>query len=142
MKVKQLSIFLENKAGRLREVTEVLAKHEINIRSLYVAETSQFGIVRLIVEQTDKARDLLKMHDFTVETTEVIAVEVDDKPGSLSNLLNVLSGNGINLEYVYAFVERRQNKAVVIVKIEDIDRAENVLDSNGIKILKQDELYQ
>ncbi len=142
MKVKQLSIFLENKAGRLREVTEVLAKHEINIRSLYVAETSQFGIVRLIVEQTDKACDLLKMHDFTVETTEVIAVEVDDKPGSLSNLLDVLSVNRINLEYVYAFVERRQNKAVVIVKIEDIDRAEGVLVSNGIKILKQDELYQ
>ena len=142
MKVKQLSIFLENKAGRLREVTEVLAKHEINIRSLYVAETSQFGIVRLIVEQTEKACDLLKMHDFTVETTDVIAVEVDDKPGSLSNLLNVLSGNDINLEYVYAFVERRQNKAVVIVKIEDIDRAEDVLNSNGIKILKQDELYQ
>ena len=142
MKVKQLSVFLENKAGRLREVTEVLSKHEINIRSLYVAETSQFGIVRLIVEQTDKARDLLKMHDFTVEITDVIAVEVNDKPGNLSNVLNVLSSNGINLEYLYAFVERRQNKAVVIVKIEDIDRAEDVLKSNGIKILKQDELYQ
>jgi len=142
MKVKQLSIFLENKAGRLLEVTKVLAKHEINIRSLYVAETSQFGIVRLIVEQTDKARDLLKMHDFTVEVTEIIAAEVEDKPGSLSNLLNVLSGSGINLEYIYAFVERRQNKAVIIAKIEDIDRAEDVLCSNGIKILRQDELYQ
>lgn len=142
MRVKQLSVFLENKAGRLLETTEVLAQQGINIRALSIAETAQFGIVRLIVNDTAKACDLLKMHDFTVEITEVIAIEVDDNPGELARVLRVLHQNNLNVEYAYAFVERKQDKAVIIAKIEDIGRAITVLNNNGIKTITQKELYQ
>lgn len=142
MKVKQLSIFLENKVGRLLETTEVLSQHEINIRAMSLAETSHFGIVRLIVENTEKACNLLKMHDFTVEMTDVIAIEVNDKPGQLCNFLRIMDQNKINIEYCYAYVERKQDKAVVIAKIEEIDKALDVLAKNNVKILSQDDLYQ
>ncbi|MDX9702872.1 MAG: amino acid-binding protein [Candidatus Auribacterota bacterium] len=141
MKVQQLSIFLENKLGRLLETTEVLAQHDINIRAMSLAETKNFGIVRLIVENTSRACDLLRMHNFTVEITEVIAVEVNDTPGELARVLRTLHENELNVEYAYAFVERKQNKAVVIIRMDQIDRAISVLKAEGIKTLTQQELY-
>ncbi len=142
MKVQQLSIFLENKVGRLLETTEVLAQHDINIRAMSLAETKSFGIVRLIVENTERACDLLKMHNFTVEITDVIAVEVNDTPGQLSLVLRTLHDNNLNVEYAYAFVERKQNKAVIIIRMEEIEKAMELLQTKGIKTLTQQELYQ
>ncbi len=142
MKVKQLSIFLENKVGRLLETTEVLAGQNINIRAMSIAETSDFGIVRLIVENVDNACKLLKMHDFTVEITEVIAVEVDDRPGQLARVLRTLQDNNLNIEYCYAFVERNQDKAVIILRMENIDKSIDTLVNNEIKVLTQEELFK
>jgi len=142
MNVKQLSIFLENKVGRLLETTEVLASQDINIRAMSIADTTDFGIVRLIVENVDKACRLLKMHDFTVEITEVIAVEIDDKPGQLAKILRTLQDNNLNIEYCYAFVERNQDKAVVILRMESTDKAIQTLINNGIKVLTQGELFR
>ncbi|MEW6534309.1 MAG: ACT domain-containing protein [Candidatus Auribacterota bacterium] len=142
MKVKQLSIFLENRKGRLLETTRILAENKINIRALSVAETTGFGIVRLIVEETERAYAILHDNKFTLEMTDVIAIEVDDQPGSLTRVLEVISDNGLNLEYTYAFVERNKSKAVIIARIEDTERAIQILQDNGIKTLTQKELYQ
>lgn len=142
MGVQQLSIFLENKVGRLLETTEVLSQHDINIRAMSVAETKTFGIVRLIVENTARACQLLKMHNFTVEITDVLAVEVNDKPGELARVLRTLHDNDLNVEYAYAFVERKRDKAVIIIRMDEIDKAVDVLHKENIKTLSQEELYQ
>ena len=106
MKVEQISIFLENKAGRLAEVTRILGKGGINIRALSLADTSDFGILRLIVNDHEKAKQILKDNGFTVGRTEVIAVEVEDRPGGLNSILEILFKANINVEYMYAFVQQ------------------------------------
>ena len=114
MQVEQISIFIENKSGRLAEVTRVLGSKGINIRALSLADTSDFGILRLIVDQTDLAKAALKEQGFTVSKTEVVAVEVPDQPGGLSGILDVLDKASVNVEYMYAFVERCGGNAVII----------------------------
>lgn len=138
MKVNQISIFLENKAGRLCEVTRILGVNNVNIRALTLADTADFGILRLIVNDTDKANRLLKDNGFTVAITEVIAVEVEDRPGGLSKILDILSKAGINVEYMYAFVERSQDNAVLIFRFDDqyIDKAISVLQSASVRVLE------
>ena len=135
MRVKQISIFIENRSGRLREVTEVLGGNGINIRALSLADTSDYGILRLIVDQPDKALAVLKQANFTLSETDVIAVEVKDKPGGLSEVLAILGNAGINVEYMYAFVEKSSNNAVVIFRIEDIEAAISALKKNDVIIL-------
>ena len=135
MRVKQISIFIENRSGRLREVTEVLGGNGINIRALSLADTSDYGILRLIVDRPDKALAVLKQANFTLSETDVIAVEVKDKPGGLSDVLAILGNAGINVEYMYAFVEKSSNNAVVIFRIEDIDAAISALKKNDVTIL-------
>ncbi|MCE5251829.1 ACT domain-containing protein [bacterium] len=135
MRVKQISIFIENRSGRLREVTEVLGGNGINIRALSLADTSDYGILRLIVDRPDKALEVLKQANFTLSETDVIAVEVKDKPGGLSDVLAILGNAGINVEYMYAFVEKSSNNAVVIFRIEDIDAAVSALKKNDVTIL-------
>ena len=110
MNVEQISIFLENKSGRLAEVTSVLSEAGINIRALYLADTADFGILRLIVNDAEKARRILKEHGFTVEKTKVVAIEVQDRPGGLSKILDTMKAEGINVEYMYAFVEKERRK--------------------------------
>ena len=110
MKVEQISVFLENKAGRLAEVTRVLGEAGINIRALSLADTTDFGILRLIVDQYDKAREILKDKGFTVGKTEVVAVEVPDRPGGLGLVLQILAASGVNVEYMYAFVQHSGGK--------------------------------
>jgi len=136
MKVEQISIFIENKSGRLAEVTRVLGEAGINIRTLSLADTSDFGILRLIVDQTDKAKEVLKANAFTVSKTEVVAVQVPDRPNGLSSILQVLDGGNINVEYMYAFVERSGEDAVIIFRFDDIEGAIKTLTSNGITVLK------
>ena len=141
MKVEQISVFLENKAGRLAEVAKILGDNGINIRALSLADTTDFGILRLIVNDRAKAKAVLKEAGFTVGITEVIAVEIEDRPGGLARVLQVLADNGINVEYMYAFVEKSGNKAVLIFKFENLDRAIEVLQKAGITILPGEKVY-
>ena len=140
MKVEQLAVFLENKSGRLAAITKVLSDNGINIRALAVADTADFGILRIIVDQTDKAKQVLKDAGFTVGLTNVVAVEVADKPGGLSGVLAVLNQVEINVEYMYAFVEKSGQNAVIIFRFDDADTAIEVLKNADIKILSGDEV--
>ena len=140
MKVKQISIFIENRSGRLREVTTILGDNSINIRALSLADTSDYGILRLIVDKPNETLGVLKKANFTLSETDVIAVEVSDKPGGLAHVLDVLGTAGINVEYMYAFVEKSSENAVMIFRIEDIESAIRVLGDNEVKILSHEEV--
>lgn len=141
MKVKQISIFLENRIGRLAEVTALLGKNNINIRALAIADTADFGILRLIVNDPDKAHRILIDNGFTVSETEVVAIEIDDKPGALANVLQVFRDNLINVEYLYAFVGLSNKKAIIIFRLEDIDAAIKILKNTHVKLLEAEEVY-
>lgn len=140
MNIKQIAIFLENKKGRLAEVTKVLAAAGVNIRALSLADTADFGILRLIVNDSDKAVKALKEAGFVAQVTDVIAIEVQDKPGGLFHILDVFDQNNINIEYMYAFVEKRVENAIVIFKIDDHEKAHAALTKNGISIVTGDVL--
>jgi hypothetical protein len=141
MKVEQISVFLENKSGRLAEVTRALGKAGINIRALSIADTSDFGILRVIVNDNDKAIRVLKDNDFTVSKTEVVAVEVSDKPGGLSDILDLLEKERINVEYMYAFIERSSDNAVIIFRFDENDKAIKILSARGVTILDGKKVY-
>jgi len=140
MNVEQISIFLENKSGRLAEVTGVLSQAGINIRALYLADTADFGILRLIVNDTEKALLALRERGFTVEKTKVIAIEVPDRPGGLSGILDTIKEAGINVEYMYAFVEKSGENAIVIFRFDESERSVDVLRTAGVRILDGEEL--
>uniref|UniRef100_A0A7V4G8X8 ACT domain-containing protein n=1 Tax=Desulfobacca acetoxidans TaxID=60893 RepID=A0A7V4G8X8_9BACT len=142
MKVEQISVFLENKAGRLAEVTRVLGEAGVNIRALSLADTTDFGILRLIVDKYDLAREVLKAKGFTVGKTEVVAIEVPDRPGGLSSVLQILAKNGINVEYMYAFVQHSGKNAVIIFRFDNLEEAINILLKEGIHIYKGEEVYK
>ncbi len=141
MLVKQISVFLENRSGRLHEVSEVLKEAGINIRALSLADTSDFGILRLIVDRPDRAQQVLKNSGFTISQTEVLAVEVEDKPGGLAQILGVCDSGGINVEYMYAFVEKSGRNAVVIFRVENPDRSIKLLQKSGVHLLSASEVY-
>ncbi len=141
MKVEQISIFLENKSGRLAEVTGVLSRAGINIRALSLADTADFGILRLIVNQTDRAKQVLKETGFTVGKTEVVALEVPDRPGGLGEILKILFEAGINVEYMYAFVQRSGDNAIIIFRFDEADKAISVLTGAGVRVLRGEEVY-
>jgi hypothetical protein len=141
MKVEQISIFLENRAGRLTDVTRVLSEAKVNIRALSLADTSDFGILRLIVTDHDRAKEVLKENGFTVGRTSVVAVEVDDRPGGLHDILQMLSDNQINVEYMYAFVQQTGKNAVLIFRFDRTDQAIEILRQNNIRIIPGEELY-
>lgn len=142
MKIKQISVFLENKRGRLLEATEALAKAGINIRALSIADTSEFGILRLIVPEPEKAKEVLEKSNFTVRENDVIAVGVSDSPGGLAGILRILNDKEINVEYVYAFVQKSGEKAVVVLKIEDSEAGIKVLKEKGVNLLSTDDVRQ
>ena len=141
MNVEQISVFLENKAGRLSEVTSILAENGINIRALSLADTSDFGVLRLIVDNNDKAREVLKNNGFAVGKTEVVAVEVADRPGGLHKTLGLFQQAGINVEYMYAFVQQSGNNAVMIFRFDNSDEAIEILQKKGFSILRSAKLY-
>ena len=142
MRVKQISVFLENRAGRLDEVCELLGRRKINIRALSLADTSDFGILRLIVNKPDEAYYALRKSDFTTRFTEVIAVEIPDRPGGLASILKIFNEANLNVEYLYAFVEKLKEGAVVIFRIEEIDRAIGILQQKGVNLLTGEEVYK
>jgi hypothetical protein len=128
MRMKQVSVFVENRPGRLQVVLEALAKAEVNIRALSIADTADFGIVRMILSDTDKGLDAIRAEGFAASTNDVLRVEIPDRPGGLlETVTKPLAKAGINLEYVYAFAERPQEHAVVVLKVGDIDAAERLI---------------
>lgn len=141
MHVEQISIFIENKFGRLAEVTRVLGDAGVNIRTLSLADTSDFGILRLIVNDTEKAKSVLKERGFTVSKTEVVAVEIPDRPGGLADILQVLDSDGINVEYMYAFVERCGENAVMIFRFDETQKAIAALTAKNFTVLPGERLY-
>lgn len=141
MKVEQISVFLENKSGRLAEVARALGDAGVNIRALSIADSSDFGILRIIVNDNDKALEVLKKKEFTVSKTEVVAVEVPDRPGGLAWVLDLLEKRSINVEYMYAFVERSSDNALIVFRFDEMDSAIQVLSSNGVTILNGSTVY-
>jgi hypothetical protein len=142
MKVKQISVFLENRSGRLAEVTRVLGDNDLNIRALSLADTSDFGILRMIIDHPDKAYMVLKEKHYTVQETEVITIEVADQPGGLAGVLEILYKNQINVEYLYAFPEHDSiGKAMLVFKFDNTDKAIDVMQKNGIRIMEAKRVY-
>ena len=141
MKLEQISIFLENKSGRLADVADILAKAGVNIRALALADTTDFGILRLIVNDTQKAKKVLKDNGFTVGKTEVVGVEVADRPGGLAEILTVMRDSGINVEYMYAFVQKSGGNAIIIFRFDELEKAIETLRKAGIRILRGEEIY-
>lgn len=141
MQVEQISVFLENKSGRLSEVTAILKEANVNIRALALADTSDFGVLRLIVDETEKARQVLKNNGFTVGKTNVVAVEVADRPGGLHEILTLLHNADLNVEYMYAFVRSSGDNAVMIFRFEKDQEAIRLLQSKGIHVIDGEQLY-
>jgi hypothetical protein len=135
MSVKQISIFLENKPGRLAEVTDILTRAGINMRALTLADTADFGVLRIMVNDNEKCMKVLQENDYIAQETEVVAVEIPDRPGGLHEILTQLDRNGVNIEYMYAFVEKQVDNAIVIFRVDELDRAVKVLESGGINVL-------
>lgn len=139
MKVEQLSVFLENKVGRLGEVTGILADHGINIKALSLADTSEFGILRLIVDKHEEAQEALKAKGFTVGRTCVVAVEVSHSPGGLHAILRILEERGINVEYMYGFPNKNA-EAVIVFRFDRPELAVEILQQKGVRIFSCDEI--
>jgi hypothetical protein len=140
MKITQVSVFLENKKGRLLEVCSLLGQHNINIRALNVAESEGFGVLRIVVDKPQEAVEMLKKNNLVANLTDVVAVEVEDKPGGLARLLEILSKNNINVEYMYGFVEKHSNNAMMVFRFDEPEKAAKVLLDNGITVVKQAQL--
>jgi hypothetical protein len=137
MEIKQISVFLENTTGRLSEVTGVLARAGINLRAISIADTADFGILRLIVDKTDEAVQALSGAGFTTRQTSVAAVEIDDVPGSLAKLMELFQKSSVNIEYLYASLEGTGGKAVVIFKLEDHGKGLQILRENGLTMAER-----
>ena len=140
MDVVQISVFLENRSGRLAEVAQILSNEGINIRALSLADTADFGVLRIIVDRSAECLKILREAGFVARETEVLALEVEDRPGGLHHVLDTLGSGAINVEYVYAFVERKKENAIVVFKVDDKKRAIEVLQKNQITVVTGDVL--
>lgn len=135
MKIEQLTIFIENKAGRLAAIAEALGDIHVNIRAMSLADTPNFGILRLIVNDIEKAKQRLKDRGFTVRLTEVIAVKIPDKPGELGRLLRIMEKADLNVEYIYGLSESSEDHAVLILRCDDLEQAIAALSAHGLELL-------
>lgn len=140
MKVQQISVFLENKTGRIAQVAKVLQDNYINIRAMTIADTSDFGILRMIVNQPEKAYEVLRNAGFMVKQNPIIAVEIEDREGLFFELVNLCDKNNLNIEYTYSFVEQTTNKAILFLRFENPDEAIELFVNNGYKVLKNEEI--
>ena len=140
MAVKQISIFVENKEGRIKKAIDTLAKENINIRALSIADTAKYGILRLIVSDNEKAIDALEKDGFIVKENEVIILAVPDKPNGLNSTLAVFDEKGINLEYLYAFVSSKTDEAIVVMRLENMEKAIDALNESNVKILDKNDI--
>ncbi|MDZ4178262.1 MAG: ACT domain-containing protein [Coriobacteriia bacterium] len=135
MKVRQLSVFIENKAGRVSEVTQILGTAGVNIRGFSVSDTAEYGILRLVVDRPDDGKAALREHGFTVKENDVICIRLDDAPGSLASVLRVVSDAGVNIEYVYSLIA-----TFVVVNVGDVDRALQLLKGQPVQLVSHEEI--
>lgn len=135
MKITQISVFLENRKGRLYDVCSLLGANSINIRALTIAETESFGVLRIVVDKSELAIKLLRENQFVANFTDVVAIEVPDKPGGLASILKLLSEHDVNIEYMYGFVEKFSDKALLVMRFEDTDFAQQVLAKQKIHVV-------
>jgi hypothetical protein len=142
MNTKQISVFLENKVGRVAEVMQIIAKENINVKALSLSDTTDFGVLRLIVDDPEKCKIVLKNNGLVAQETEVIGIEIEDRPGGLFKVLDILQKNNINIEYMYATVERNRDNAVVIFKVDYKDKAIISLEKNGIVVAGKDDVLK
>jgi hypothetical protein len=140
MKINQISVFLENKKGRLAEVSDVLGKNNVNIRALTIAESEDFGVLRIVVDKPDETMKILKDHGFVASFTDIVAVEVPDAPGGLSGILKILCDEDVNVEYMYGFGEKFSDKALLVFRFEDPDHAVSVLQAHKFRVLRKEEV--
>ena len=137
MAVRQLSVFLENKKGTLHDISTVLASGNINLRSMCIADTADYGIVRIIADDPDKAKEVLNAAGHVASIREVTAFAVPDAPGGLSKVLSILEENGVDIEYMYALVTKEAGKAYAVARTNDDEKAEEILKANGIDLLDE-----
>ncbi len=142
MKIPQISIFIENRVGRLANIATTLGEIGVNIRAMSLADTSEFGILRLIVDKTEEAVEVLKTYGYAVRVSPVMAVEIPDRPGGLGELLSTLQAASLNVEYMYAFVQKNSDTAVMILRIEDIDRALSTITDHHYPMITAEQLYR
>ncbi len=142
MSLKQLTVFVENKQGSLVEITETLAKNDINIRALSIADTQDFGILRLIVTDNEKAIKALSEEGFLIKSTDVVGVKIGDQPGKLSKALSVLDEEKINMEYLYAFMSRTEKHAYVVLRVVDNEHAETALENAGFHMITDADVHK
>lgn len=142
MLIQQISVFIENKAGRLAEALEVLAQNKIDISALSLADTSDFGILRLIVDKPDEAMKALREHGVIVKSTEVLAVSMDDQPGGLAGVLRAVSDAGLFIEYMYAFVGKLDGKALVVLRLDQPEAAIETLRKAGLAVMDAKDVYR
>ncbi len=139
MKTKQISVFMENRPNALASFCHVLEKHNINMRAMCLADTKDFGILRIIVDDAYNTLTTLKDEGFVCSLTDVLTVEVEDKAGALVHVLDILGNSGINVEYSYAFLSKSEDKAYIILRVADTDKAIQVLDGTDVSLVEQDE---
>ena len=142
MSIRQLTVFVENRQGALAEVTKELAEHNVDLRALSMADTQEFGVLRLIVKDVDAALTILRESGHIVNITPVTAVKISDAPGRLAQALSVLDGAGINIEYLYAFLTRTEKHAYVVLLVEDNDGAKAVLSDAGFKLVEESDIQK
>src|SRR5512138_1025894 len=138
--IKQVSLFVENKPGRTAKVSKTLSDAGVNIRALTIAEAGDFGVIRMVVDDPEKGYKVLKESGFTVSTTDVLAVEMKDTPGGLYEIVNTLGENGVNVDYAYAFVTAKAQRAMLILRVDDLAKARAALSSKGVKIATKEEI--
>ena len=138
--IKQISVFIENKKGSLMRITKVIAEAKIDIRALCIADTSDFGILRIIVDDEKKALEVLRSNGYIVSDTEVAAVQMSDKPGALSAILETLYEENVSVEYTYAFLSKSGSDAFVVIRADDTEKAENILRAQGLHTIEKSEI--
>ena len=142
MLVKQISVFVQHERGRLSKITRLMAENGIDIRSISISDTVDFGILRLIVNDPEKCEQILRENGFTVSITNVVAVGIADEPGSLANVFSIADENGINIEYVYAFISHATQEACIIMRVAEGERAAKALIAHGVKVLSAEDVYR
>jgi hypothetical protein len=141
MLIKQISIFIPNKKGSLSELTDILVAQGIDIRAIAVFDTSEFGILRIVVDDPDRAVEILNKEGVVAKVSKVIAVEPEDKPGSLNQIFTILRDADINIDYIYSFIMRKKEMPYIVLKVDEQEKAVEVLTSNGINVINKEEVY-
>lgn len=140
MKITQISVFLENRKGRLYEICSLLGNAGINIRALTIAETETFGVLRMVVDKPQQALTLFRQNQITANTTDVVAVEVADKPGGLAAVLKILNDHDLNVEYMYGFVEKFSENALLVFRFDDPEKAQRILTAAGVRVVGKSDI--